>query len=346
MIHRCRLTSGQAVPGARDDAVRQAMHRAGVHEAGVRRADVHDAAVHDAAFQGPVPHGGPTEAEPSLPAGAAEAFARDGVIVIEDFVSRAACEALRERALELVAELAPRAPGTVFSTRDQRHARDAYFEASANRIATFFEEGAFDAQGNLCVPLERAVNKLGHAMHDLDPVFRAFSAGPRLQAVAQGLGLADPRLVQSMYIFKQPGIGGEVGCHQDSTYLYTEPQTVLGLWLAIEDAHRGNGCLGGLAGEHRRGLKEIFRRQPDGTLKLERLQPDLHWDLAGLEWLEVPQGTLIAFNGSFPHLSEANRSPQSRHAFTLHAVSAAAHYPANNWIQRRPGIDPPWRGFV
>jgi phytanoyl-CoA hydroxylase len=286
------------------------------------------------------------DGEQSLPSAAAAAFARDGVIVVEDFVSRAQCEALRERAMVLVAEHAPRAPGTVFSTRDQRHARDAYFEASANRIATFFEEDAFDADGRLCVPLDRAVNKLGHAMHDLDPVFRAFSSGPRLQAVAQNVGLADPKLVQSMYIFKQPAIGGEVGCHQDSTYLYTAPESVLGLWFAIEDAHRGNGCLGGLPGEHRKGLKDIFRRQPDGQLKLETLQPRLGWDMSGLEWLEVRQGALIVFNGSFPHLSEANRSAQSRHAFTLHAVSGSAHYPDSNWIQRRPGIDPPWRGFI
>ena len=289
------------------------------------------------------------DAEHGLPASAAAAFARDGVIVIEDFVSRRRCQALRERALALVAEHAPTARGTVFSTRDQRHARDAYFEASANRIAAFFEEGAFDTDGRLCVPLDRAVNKLGHAMHDLDPVFRAFSSGPRLQAVAQGVGLVDPKLVQSMYIFKQPGIGGEVGCHQDSTYLYTEPESVLGLWFAIEDAHRNNGCLGGLPGEHRKGLKEIFRRQADGQLKLEPLQPELSWDMSRLEWLEVPQGTLIVFNGSFPHLSEADRSAQSRHAFTLHAVSGQAHYPATNWIQRRPGIDQPlpeFRGFI
>ena len=284
--------------------------------------------------------------ENALPALATQAFARDGVIVIEDFVSRERCEALRERAMALVAEHAPKAPGTVFSTRDQRHAKDTYFEASANRIATFFEEGAFDAEGRLCVPLDRAINKLGHAMHDLDPVFNAFSRGPRLQAVAKGLGLVDPKVVQSMYIFKQPSIGGEVGCHQDSTYLYTQPESVLGLWFAIEDAHRGNGCLGGLPGEHRKGLKEVFRRQVDGSLKLESLQPDLSWDMDRLEWLEVPQGTLIVFNGSFPHLSEANRSAQSRHAFTLHAVSGLAHYRADNWIQRRPGVDLPFRGFT
>jgi phytanoyl-CoA hydroxylase len=283
---------------------------------------------------------------PDLDAAAQSAFRSDGAIVIEDFVSAAACDALRERALRLVAEHGPSAPGTVFSTRDQRHAKDAYFEASANRIGAFFEEGAFDAVGRLCVPLERAVNKLGHAMHDLDPVFRAFSRGPRLQAVAEGIGLADARLVQSMYIFKQPGIGGEVRCHQDSTYIYTEPESVVGFWFAIEDSHRGNGCLGGLPGEHRKGLKEVFRRQSDGRFELEPCGPAPAWDMARLEWLEVKKGTLIVFDGSFPHLSETNRSAHSRHAYTLHAVDAKASYPASNWIQRHDGEHSPFSGFA
>ncbi|MDR7378465.1 phytanoyl-CoA hydroxylase [Rhodoferax ferrireducens] len=271
------------------------------------------------------------------------AYARDGVLVLEDFVPAAQCQGLQQRALELVAEHAPQAPGTVFSARDQRYAKDAYFENSARGIGAFFEAGAFDAQGRLCVPLERAINKLGHAMHDLDPVFQAFSHGARLQAVADGVGLGDAKLVQSMYIFKQPGIGGEVNCHQDATYLYTEPQSVVGFWFAIEDAHRGNGCLGGLLGGQRGGLKQVFRRQAGGALQLEPLQADLRWDMEALEWLEVRQGTLIVFNGLFPHLSEPNHSAQSRHAYTLHAVSGQATYPASNWIQ--PG-GMPFTGFV
>ncbi|MEQ1515054.1 MAG: phytanoyl-CoA dioxygenase family protein [Usitatibacteraceae bacterium] len=275
---------------------------------------------------------------------AREAFARDGVIVLEDFVAAADCDALKRRATEMVEEFAPASAGTVFSTHDNRHAKDAYFEKSANGIGAFFEEGAFDEAGNLRVPLSRAVNKLGHAMHDLDPVFNAFSRGPRLQAVADGVGLTDPKIVQSMYIFKQPGIGGEVVCHQDSTFLYTEPQSVIGFWFAIEDAHRGNGCLGGLPGEHVKGLKQIYGKQADGSLQLETIRPDLQWDMGRLEWLEVAKGSLIVFNGEFPHLSKANRSAASRHAYTLHAVSGRAHYPAGNWIQRQPG-DVPFSGF-
>ena len=272
------------------------------------------------------------------------AYERDGVLVVEGFMPIERCEALRAQARQLVADHAPQARGTVFSTRDQRHAKDAYFEASASRIGVFYEEGAFDATGHLQVPLDHAVNKLGHAMHDLDPVFDPFSRGPRLQAVADAIGLADPKLVQSMYIFKPPGIGGEVQCHQDATYLHTEPETVVGFWFAIDDAHRGNGCLGGLAGQHRRGLKELFRRGADGELALEQLQPAPVWDTDALEWIEVPRGSLVIFDGGFPHLSEPNRSAQSRHAYTLHAVSGGAHYPASNWIQRSSD-DPPFRGF-
>lgn len=282
---------------------------------------------------------------PQLPAAAREAYVRDGAIIIEDFVPQVHCDALKARAEALVAQYAPQAPGTVFSTRDQRHARDEYFAASGAGIGVFFEEEAFDATGRLCVPLERAVNKIGHAMHDRDDVFRGFSHGPRLQVVADVIGLTDPRIIQSMYIFKQPGIGGEVVCHQDSTFLYTQPQSVVGFWFAIEDAHRGNGCLGGLPGEHTKGLRELYRRQADGSLAMEMLQPDLAWDMSRLEWLEVPKGTLIVFNGTFPHLSLPNRSDVSRHAYTLHAVSGTATYPADNWLQRGPG-DPPFTGFV
>jgi phytanoyl-CoA hydroxylase len=283
-----------------------------------------------------------------LASDAAEAFHRDGVIIVENFASHASCDQLRERAEQLVEIHAPAAfaqSRTVFSTLDQRHAKDAYFENSASGIGVFFEEHAFDSEGHLRVPLSKAVNKLGHAMHDIDDVFRAFSGGARLQNIADAIGLADPKLVQSMYVFKQPGIGGEVKVHQDSTFLFTEPQSVVGFWFALEDAHRGNGCLGGLPGEHLRGLREIFYRDDDGVLKFSTLQPDLKWDMRKLEWLELPKGSLAVFNGFFPHLSEANTSPRSRHAYTLHAVSGNTNYSPRNWLQRNGEHALPYRGF-
>jgi phytanoyl-CoA hydroxylase len=119
---------------------------------------------------------------------------------------------------------------------------------------------------------------------------------------------------------------------------------VIGYWFAIDDAHMGNGCLGGLPGEHRKGLKSLFRRQKDSRLDTETLDATTDWDMSKLEWLEVPAGTLIIFSGCFPHLSYANRSAQARHAYTLHVVDNACTYPADNWLQRP--VDRPALGFV
>ena len=50
-------------------------------------------------------------------------------------------------------------------------------------------------------------------------------------------------------VLQQPRIGGEVSVHQDSTFLYTDPLTVVGLWIALEDATKENGCLWSIKGE-------------------------------------------------------------------------------------------------
>ena len=57
-----------------------------------------------------------------------------------------------------------------------------------------------------------------------------------------------------------------------------------------------------------------------------------------LQPLPVPAGTMIVLDGLLPHWSDANRSPRSRHAYSLHCISAAATYPASNWLQRGPDM--------
>ena len=65
--------------------------------------------------------------------------------------------------------------------------------------------------------------------------------------------------VQSMYIFKQPGIGGKVGAHQDGTFLYTKPQSVVGMWYALEDCSKTNGCLWAVPGSHKGKERKVPR---------------------------------------------------------------------------------------
>src|SRR5262245_61924358 len=219
-----------------------------------------------------------------------------GFLVLKGFASEKECDELRARANELVQEFDPSEVVSIFSTHEQSRLTDEYFLTSGDKIRFFFEENAFNADGTLKYEKEKSINKIGHALHDLDPLFNRFSRGKRVREVASAIGLENPLLVQSMYIFKQPNIGGEVTCHQDSTFLYTEPVDIAGLWFALEDATIENGCLWAIPGGHRHGLKSRWVRSHEGRMKFEIYDAE-PWPEDRLVPLEVPKGSLILLHG-------------------------------------------------
>ena len=270
------------------------------------------------------------------------AYERDGFLLIDGFKSPAQCDALRARIRHLVDGFDPQSIASVFEAGGgQKHAADRYFRESGDAIRFFFEKGAFNEAGALIKDKHQALNKIGHAMHDLDLVFFDFCRDPRLANLARGLGVADPGLIQSMVICKPPQIGGEVNCHQDATFLHTEPVSVVGFWFALEDADEGNGCLLGLPGAHASGLKEHFHYIGD-DLVMDKIG-DKDWDTSGEVALCAPKGTLVVLHGLAPHRSAPNTSPRSREAFALHVIDRAAQWGADNWLRRAAAM--PVRGF-
>ena len=276
-----------------------------------------------------------------------EAWERDGFVVLPGFVPPDRVESLRHRIDDLVAGYAsqglPDGAATVFSTTEQTHAQDNWFLTSADVIRPFFENGAFDADGNLVAPMDRALNKMGHALHDLDPAFDQFSRTTDLASLVAELGISDPLLLQSMVIFKPPRIGGEVVCHCDHSFLWTDPQTVVGLWFALDDATVANGCMWAIPGGHVGGARTRFRLDGTGGTTTDVLDPT-PYDHGDLVPVEAEAGTLVAFHGCLPHWSGANTSDRPRLAYTLHVIDGTAHYRADNWLQR--GADLPLRGFA
>ena len=273
-------------------------------------------------------------------------YQQDGYLVLPGFKSSADIATLRARAAQIVDAFDPGESMAIFTTKEQDRKVDDYFMASANAVRCFFEEEAFGTDGQLRQEKSLSINKIGHAMHDLDPVFNRFSRNTTVEALTVDLGLQQAQIWQSMYIFKQPGIGGEVKWHQDATFFDTTPITVTTFWFALEDANVHNGCLWVEPGGHRGPLRERFVKSnvnAGPAARMEKLN-NMPWpnDSTAVP-VEVSAGTVVVFHGLLPHYSAPNRSPVSRHAYTLHITDGRSVYSANNWLQRSNTM--PVRGF-
>jgi phytanoyl-CoA hydroxylase len=188
--------------------------------------------------------------------------------------------------------------------------------------------------------------------------FFDYTSSSKLRELVLSLGYRDPVVPQSMYIFKNPKLGGAVHSHQDSTFLYTTPrQTCLGLWLALDDATLQNGCLWVRPKSHREPLRRQFLRNPKH--KADDSEPKLtfeqHHENSEVTWegslpesvkvtseesesngtpknepetisslnfvpVEVKAGDLVVFCGTLDHFSLPNFSEEQRHTFQLHLV--------------------------
>ncbi len=267
--------------------------------------------------------------------GMAAEFEENGFIVIEKAIAAPDLESIRSAAGNIVANFDANKHHSIFSTKHRDDDRDQYFIDSAEAVHCFLEEDALAENGELNRPKEHAINKIGHALHDLVPEFTGFCRLPVFAETLREIGFESPQLWQTMYIFKQPQIGGEVRWHQDASYLISGKPGVVGCWVAVEDASKSNGCLWVQAGGHRSPLREIYEVSPGSPTGVLRTLDDTPWpDQSQATAVEVPAGSIVLFSDRMPHYSSQNYSDNSRQAFTMHVAEQRSEWSARNWLQR------------
>ncbi len=183
-----------------------------------------------------------------------------------------------------------------------------YFEAAArDRLPEMGPEERMDA-----------VRKIG-VFEAHEPRLKALSQHPALLAVVRSL-LSDrtPEMFQDMALLKPPRIGREKPWHQDHAYFdYPLDTPVVGVWIALDEAHVGNGCMQLLPGRHHEPLIHFQRRDwqlcDEAVLGSESVAAPL------------PSGGLLLFDGKLPHGTPHNTSPQRRRALQFHYAPDDIH---------------------
>jgi phytanoyl-CoA hydroxylase len=297
-------------------------------------------------------------------------FDNHGFLLETNFVDSSTVQKLKDQMKHLAeTQWDPQKVASFGTGTEANQARGDYFLDSSNRVHYFAEPHALVEGGGgdqLRQEFQNdklaALNKAGHAMHIIPGAFRDYTLSSNVLDLVTDLGWIDPVVPQSMYIFKQPKIGGTVHSHQDSSFLHTTPrQTCLGLWLALDDATLENGCLWVRPGSHREPLRRQFIRNSDYFEKNDKTasklifdnhhdNPQVTWEgslpkqqsllRAGFVPIECKAGDLVTFCGTLDHLSLPNFSELFRHTFQLHLVEGPKEgvtWSPKNWLQYPPG---------
>ena len=133
------------------------------------------------------------------------------------------------------------------------------------------------------------------------------------------------KCMQSMLFLKPPGLQGQAW-HQDERFIPTRDRSLMGAWIALDDATTENGCLWVIPGSHRDGVLYPFRDhgRPD---EFDPTDEAFDFDPTGAIPVEVKTGDVVFFNGYLLHRSLKNRTNGTRRALVNHYMSSSSLLP-------------------
>ena len=265
--------------------------------------------------------------------GLRESFLQNGMVVFKGAYSTREISLLRKRIEQMVRNYQPE-PADAADPQSR-------LRAAASGTSFFLAADAFGPDGKLTCSKMRALAEIGYAMHDQDPVFSRFFRREELLTMSFMLGLKKPRLARSRCIFNRSLNGGKPAAGQDAAFLFTEPESAICFWIAMEDTKPDQGCLLAAAKGHRGPLRRRLR-EVNGSLQTTELDatPLPECDTS----LMLDAGSMVVMHGRLPYMPACNNNSFSCLAVALNVIDGECSYPGDNWLQRDASL--PMQGFA
>lgn len=212
---------------------------------------------------------------PAISAEQVEAFWRDGFVGVHDILETVLIERLRKRADDILL-------GIVDFPRE-------YMEMEP------------ELGQPLAVDRRMGIRKI-RELTALDPVFAELLTHPKVVEIATTVLGPDVKLLTGQMLCKPARFGSAKPYHRDAPAWPLDPDDILTLWIALDDATLQNGCM--------RFLRESHRA-PSGV-DLEEIA------------VEVKAGSGTCHHSRVLHETSDNRTPHRRRAMSLVFARATA----------------------
>lgn len=164
-----------------------------------------------------------------------------------------------------------------------------------------------------------------HFPHKISPLIYSFLSHKKITDVLVQIVSPNVKCMQSMLFVKGPDKAGQ-SWHQDEFYIPTRDRSLIGVWIAIDDATVENGCLWIIPGRPGHIMPRVKNESNEyadvDTIDVSSYNPE---DLIPVE---VQSGSVVFFNGYTLHSSRRNKTTGCfRTALVNHYMSAESMLP-------------------
>lgn len=166
-----------------------------------------------------------------------------------------------------------------------------------------------------------------HFPHKISGLLLDYMKHPSIVQTLTGIVGSDIKCMQSMLFIKSAGKPGQAW-HQDEDFIPTRDRSLVGAWIALDDATVENGCLWIIPESHKTGI--LWEMHPQDNEDFDCTDEAVGFPYTEEDAIaaEVKAGSVVFFNGYTLHRSLPNvASSGYRRALVYHYMSASSLLP-------------------